>query len=171
MKTTFKILAVLVAMVGFSASSYAQSSATATATGTILTPIAIANAANMNFGNVASSGTAGTVVLPPAASPTRTTTGGVSLPSPVGTISAATFTVTGNGSATYAITLPSTATTVTSGANTMTVDAFTSSPSGTGTLTSGTQTLYVGATLNVGASQAAGEYVSGTAFTVTVNYN
>ncbi|MBV5336700.1 MAG: DUF4402 domain-containing protein, partial [Deltaproteobacteria bacterium] len=35
---------------------------------------------------------------------------------------------------------------------------------------SGTQTLTVGATLNVGANQAAGTYTSG-AFSVTVNYN
>ncbi|HBC79095.1 MAG TPA: hypothetical protein DCZ51_10735, partial [Bacteroidales bacterium] len=70
------------------------------------------------------------------------------------------------------ITLPAAATTITSGANTMTVDTWTSSPSGTGTLSAGgSQALTVGATLNVGASQPAGTYVSGTPFTVTVNYN
>jgi hypothetical protein len=67
--------------------------------------------------------------------------------------------------------LPSTPTTVASGSNTMSVNAFTSNPDGTGTLTGGTQTLKVGATLNVGASQAAGTYTSATPFTVTVNYN
>ena len=59
MKTTFKILAVLVAMVGFSAASYAQSNASAT----IITPISIAVVDHMNFGNVAASGALGTVVL------------------------------------------------------------------------------------------------------------
>jgi hypothetical protein len=53
----------------------------------------------------------------------------------------------------------------------MTVNTFTSTPTPTGTLTGGTETLRVGATLNVGASQPAGTYVSGTPFTVTVNYN
>ncbi len=53
----------------------------------------------------------------------------------------------------------------------MTVDTWTSSPTPTGTLTGGTETLTVGATLNVGASQAAGTYISGTPFDVTVNYN
>jgi len=67
--------------------------------------------------------------------------------------------------------LPPAATTVTSGSDNMTVDAFTSNPDGTGTLTGGTQTLKVGATLNVGANQAAGTYTSATPFTVTVNYN
>lgn len=57
----------------------------------------------------------------------------------------------------------------------MIVDHFTSSPSaanGAGVLNSkGIQTLYVGATLNVAANQTAGLYTSGTAFTVTINYN
>jgi hypothetical protein len=52
----------------------------------------------------------------------------------------------------------------------MTVDTWTSNPSGTGTLTSGTSTLNVGGTLNVGASQVAGVYTASDAFTVTVDY-
>jgi len=87
-----------------------------------------------------------------------------------GTVTAASFTVTGQGAYTYAITLPATVT-LTSGVNTMTATTFTSTPSATGALTAGTQTLNVGATLNVAAAQAAGTYVSGTPFSVTVNYN
>jgi hypothetical protein len=148
----------------------AQVTANATATGTIVTPIAIVNAGNMNFGNVAVSATGGTVILAPAG--TRTITGGVTLPAVPGTVTAAHFDITGTAAYTYAITLPSTATTVTSGANTMLVDAFTSSPSTTGVLdASGKQTIDVGATLNVAGGQAAGIYVSGTPFDVTVNYN
>jgi len=57
----------------------------------------------------------------------------------------------------------------------MTVNTWSSNPSGTGTLTGGTSTLLVGATLNVGASQPAGVYNTANAggsgeFTVTVNY-
>lgn len=148
----------------------AQVTANATATGTIVTPIAITNSGDMNFGNVAVSATGGTVVLAPAG--TRTITGGVTLPAVPGTVTAAHFAITGTANYTYSITLPSTATTVTSGANTMTVDAFTSNPGTTGTLSAaGTQTVDVGATLNVSALQAAGTYVSGTPFDVTVNYN
>ena len=94
------------------------------------------------------------------------------MPATIGTVTAAHFNVTGANNFTYTITLPAVATTVTSGGNTMTVNAFTSTPSGTGTLSgAGAQTIDVGATLNVGISQAAGTYVSGTPFTVTVNYN
>jgi hypothetical protein len=147
-----------------------QETATATATATIVTPISIVKDVDMNFGNVAvQSTTAGTVVLAPAG--TRTRTGGVTLPTTAGTVTAASFTVSGTSGYTYAITLPSTALTITSGANTMTVTTFTSDPSGTGTLTAGEQVVNVGATLNVGAGQPAGTYVSATPFDVTVNYN
>ena len=57
------ILVALLVVVGFSTNAFAQESATATATATIVTPIGITKSADMNFGNVASSGAAGTVVL------------------------------------------------------------------------------------------------------------
>src|SRR5258707_15610441 len=90
--------------------SFAQSTATATATATIVTPISITKTVDMNFGNVAvQASTGGTVVLAPAG--TRTTTGGVTLPVTAGTVTAASFTVNGQGAYTYAITLPSSAVT------------------------------------------------------------
>ena len=164
---------VAIAILGFTAVSFGQSvgvTATATATGTIVTPITITNTQDLNFGNVAVSAVGGTVVLAPAGG--RTLTGGVTLPVVPGTVTAAHFAITGTAGYTYAITLPSTATTVTSGANTMSVNAFTSDPTPTGTLDgSGNQTVNVGATLNVLANQPAGTYVSATPFNVTVNYN
>ena len=170
MKQISKFFSLAIVMIAFTVSTYGQVSATATATATIVTPIAIANAGNMNFGNIAVSAAPGTVILAPAG--TRTTSGGVTLPIIPGTVTQAIFNVTGTPAYTYAITLPSVATTVTSGANTMTVTAFTSTPSGTGTLSgAGAQSINVGATLNVAANQASGTYVSGTPFTVTVNYN
>ena len=81
---------------------------------------------------------------------------------------AAAFDVTGEGASTYSITLPSSAT-LSSGANTMTVDTFNHDAGATPTLSGGSDTFNVGATLNVGATQASGTY-SGT-FSVTVNYN
>lgn len=168
MKTSILILITL--LVGFSITSYSQATATTTATATIVTPISITKTVDMNFGNVAvQAATGGTVILDPAGS--RTSTGGVTLPATTGTVSAASFTINGNSSYTYSITLPSSAVTLTNGAATMTATTFTSTPSATGTLTAGTQTLTVGATLNVGAAQTAGVYVSGTPFNVTVNYN
>ncbi len=170
MKLFSKLFFISVVMLLFASSAFAQVTASATASATIVTPIAITNDVDMNFGNLAVNASVGTVVLTPAG--VRSATGGVSfLAATPGTITAASFTVTGLAAATYSITLPAAALTINSGANSMTVDTWTSSPTPTGTLTGGTETLTVGATLNVGASQAAGTYISGTPFDVTVNYN
>ena len=157
-------------LAGFAVNSFGQASATATSSGTIITPISISKTVDMNFGNAAVNSVAGTVVLTPAG--TRTKTGGVTLPASAGTVTAASFTVSGLANSTYVITLPATPVTLTYNVtNTMTASSFTSSPTPTGTIgVGGSQTLTVGATLNVGASQVAGTYVSA-GFTVTVNYN
>jgi len=168
-----KLLFLLTA--GFITNTFSQATATATVTATIIAPIAIANALDMNFGNVAvqagASGTAGTVVIAPAG--TRTRTAGVTLPSTTGTFTAASFTVGGASGYTYVITIPSTGYIITKATTleTMTVGTFTSSPSSTGTLTGGSETLNIGATLNVGAGQVSGVYTNATGFDVTVNYN
>ena len=165
-----KLSTPVLALIGLTLGSYALAQNTdtkpANANARIITPISLAKTADMNFGDVVASGALGTVILTPAGA--RSTTGGASLGSATG-VTAAAFTVSGQGSATYAITLPA-STSVTSGANSMTVNAFTSNPSGTGALSAGgSQNLTVGGTLNVGASQATGTY-TGT-FNVTVTYN
>ena len=170
MKNRTKLMATALVLIASASTSFAQSTATATATAVIVSPISLTKNVDMNFGNVAvQTAAGGTVVL--ATDGSRTKTGGVTLPNLAGSPTAASFTVDGQGTYTYAITLPSTALTITSGLNTMTVDTFLSTPSATGQLVAGTQTLSVGATLNVGAAQAAGTYVSVTPFSVTVNYN
>ena len=88
-----KIALLLIAIAGFAVMANAQVTGHATVTGTIVTPIAIVNAGDMNFGNVAVSATGGTVVLAPASS--RTKTGGVTLPANPGTVTAAHFNITG----------------------------------------------------------------------------
>jgi hypothetical protein len=128
--------------------------------------ITLTKLTNLQFGDVFTAATAGTVVLSPAGA--RTATGGLTLGnlSPVG---AATFAVTGAANAAYSITLP-VSIVLTGPAGTMTVSPFASSPSGTGLLgATGQQQLNVGATLNVSANQADGDY-SGS-FPVTVAYN
>ncbi len=172
MKNISKIIATAVIAICFSNGSFAQATATAAANATIITPITIVKNVNMDFGNVAvSASLAGTVVLAPAGTRTTGGAGGVTLPVEAGTVAGADFTVSGQGSYTYAITLPSTCT-ISSGSNTMTINAFTSTPSTTGTLSSGgTQDLKVGGTLNVTAAQAAGTYTNSTGVPVTVNYN
>lgn len=164
------LLAIL-AIAAFSNKVNAQATATATATATIVTPIAISKSVDMNFGNIATNTSDGTVMLPPAGD--RIVTGGVTLPAINGTVNAAKFTVTGEGAYTYALTLPKDDTIVITNASAsgkdMKISAFTSDSKGK--LVSGTETFNVGATLNLNASQPAGVYTNATGFNVTVNYN
>jgi hypothetical protein len=165
-----KLLALGLLVFGFVANASAQETATATSSATVVTPISITKTADMNFGNISvQSATGGTVVLSPAS--LRTPTGGVTLPATAGTVTAASFTINGQDGYTYAVTLPTTDVTLSNGAaGTMVANDFTSDPATTGILTGGTQILNVGATLNIAAAQADGDYIS-PAFDVTVNYN
>jgi hypothetical protein len=92
-------------------------------------------------------------------------------------VTPAIFAVLGEPNYAYSITLPVSAvlTNTTSGhSETIIVDNFISSPqvSTGGTIGSnGESTLTVGAQVALNALQASGLYTSGTAFTVTVNYN
>lgn len=167
-----KVLAAAIVLIGYASTTNAQSTATATATATIVTPIAITKNVDMNFGNVAVTSSAGTVVLSPGG--VRTKTGGVTLPAVAGVVTAAKFTVTGEGTYSFAITIPSTDVTLTNttgvGGETMIANSFVCDLGATSSLVGGTKEMFVGATLNVGIAQKAGVYVS-SPFDVTVNYN
>ena len=151
----------------------AGATATAHAYATIITPITLTKTTDMNFGNIVAGTSTGTVVL--VVNATRMSTGGVILPTATpGTITSAKFETKGLANATYAITLPTSINISKNGSNgnnSMIVNGFNSSPASTGGIlsNSGTQNISVGATLNVGANQDAGEY-EGT-FDVTVCYN
>ena len=171
----FKSKAIKLALIAAAAAGTAATvtqalaaSATANATAEVITPIAISKTADLRFGKFAA-GSGGTVVMTAAGS--RSGTGGVVL-STIDAGGAASFDVSGAANATYAITLPGSAATITrvSGTETMSVGTFTSSPSGTGTLSAGgAQTVTVGGTLTVGNAQVVGSY-TGT-FSVSVEYN
>jgi hypothetical protein len=172
MKKLIRLLFIAVVLLAFGTAAFAQVTTTATATATVITPIAISKTTDMNFGTIAVSTALGTVEMLP--DNTRTPSGGVTLPATAGTVTAAAFTVTGLANSTYTITIPLTATTITSVAlDNMTVDTWTSTPTLlNGVLDgAGSEIFYVGATLHVAGSQPAGVYVSGTPFSVTVNYN
>jgi hypothetical protein len=169
MKKLTVVALALVALTFGTTAFAAQNSAigTGTANARIITAISITPGTALNFGDVVPSGAVGTVTVTPAG--VRSSAGGASLGSGAA-VAAGAFTVNGQASATYAITLPAGPATVTSGANSMTVDTFTSSLGATGTLSAGgSQGLSIGATLNVGVNQAAGSY-TGT-YQVTVAYN
>ena len=85
---------------------------------------------------------------------------------------AASFNVTGSPDATYTVTKPVAAITITNGTETMSVDGWTCTASGTQTLSSdntGLGSFKIGGDLHVGAAQAVGQYTG--IFTVTVAYN
>jgi hypothetical protein len=146
----------------------AQSTATATATATIVKPIGINKNVDMDFGNIASNGAIGSVVM--GTDGARTAGAGVTIPAG-STSTAAKFTVSGEGAYTYDLTMPGTITISNSDTTTatMTVSGFTNNA--TNQLTGGIEVFYVGATLNLGASQPAGIYTNSTGFEVLVNYN
>ena len=172
MKRNVLMIVVTAILLGYNSNSFAQSSASASATANIIAPIALVKNIDMNFGNAAVSATAGgAIILGPGG--TRSTAGiGVTLPANSGTVAAANFIVSGAPGYTFAVTLPGSAIISGPGTTTMTVNGFTSIPSATGTLGSGgTQTLAVGATLNIAAAQSPGAYTNTTAIPVTVNYN
>jgi hypothetical protein len=169
MKNLSTLVLLIILLFCISLAGIAQVTATASTSATIIAPIAISKAVDMNFGNIASGAVGGTVVLSPDGS--LSPTGDVTLPLISGTVSAAKFTVTGLSGSTISITLPVGSITLNNLGNTMKVKSFTSNPSLTGTLTGGIQDIFVGATLVVGASQVAGLYFNLSNLFVTVNYN
>lgn len=160
---------------GASGMAMAQSSteSSATTNATVIAPIAISQSASLEFGTIVK-GTAGTVAI--ATNDARTdSAAGLTPGTQVGTVRAASFGITGEGTMTYAITLPADdAVVLATGdgvGNTkqMPLSSFVSNPSGTGTLTAGAQTLLVGATMTLDGSEIAGAYAA--TYSVTVAYN
>jgi hypothetical protein len=163
----------------------AADNASAVASATVYTPIAISKTTDLKFGNILSAVGTGTVAISTTGSPSLTT---VTRPGAnIGPLSAAAFTVTGQATAggnTFGISLEDTIDLSDGSSHTMAVDTFTLkldsttlTPSvGSGATTAsatlaagGSSTLYVGGTLNVGAGQVAGAYTG--SIHVTVAYN
>lgn len=167
--------AVVLGSTGLVGNAYAAS-ATSTATGTVITPIAITAPVVLSFGKF-SSRASGTIKVD--TNNAITVTGGV-LSGTGATATAAKFDVTGDGSNTYSITHSGAAALMKDGLTSVNdmalakVSALTAASGTTGnvtsgTLTSGAQSIYVGGTLTVAASQLAGTYTG--AVTVAVEYN
>ncbi|PXX98336.1 DUF4402 domain-containing protein [Halomonas sp. LBP4] len=168
-------LASVVALGAFGASNSFAADATATATGTVIEPIAITNAGNLNFGQFAR-GDGGSVTV--ATDGTRSTTGPI-LSTTGDTPAAAQFDVTGAADATYSIAWSgdtlltdsvSTETMALEKISDLTAGGATTGEVAVGVLgTGGTQSIYLGGTLTVAALQAAGTYTG--SVTATVEYN
>ncbi|SEG49802.1 DUF4402 domain-containing protein [Algoriphagus boritolerans] len=175
MKNTLKISAILLLVAGMTFSAKAQEAdpvtETATATATIVTPLTLTNAGNMNFGNITATTAGGTVVLAPGGGRTES---GVQLPSTTGTVSAASFEVTGEANYAYTVTLPVTHEITKEGSTeVMALSDFTTSlgETNSGSLVAGAGSFTVGATLTLLANQVSGTYTNASGFTVSVVYN
>jgi len=158
---------VVVASIGFADSSWAvgpSDNASSNARVKVIKPVRITSQADMDFGEVLTSDSAGTVVLG--------TDGGVDVTGGAYVFDdtdaqAAAFRVSGERLEAYNIVLPTTVTLSEIGGETMTLSSF--GHDGSGVLSnSGQEDFNVGATLGVGADQLEGDY-SGS-FTVSVDY-
>jgi hypothetical protein len=146
---------------------FAQATANFTASVTIIQPIGITTTSNMNFANV-DARNGGLITLSP--NNTRNSYGDVKLADD-GSISAASFEVTGEQGYTYTVTVPSDDYVLSNGSESIIINDFTTDFKSDNALAAGSQTINVGATLEVNPNQTPGNYVSQGGLDVTVNYN
>jgi hypothetical protein len=133
--------------------------------------VAKASGGDMSFGTIYTPSVASTLVLSPAASAVLAPSSNLQILSTTGG-TAAHFTVTA-GAGSPKVSWTAGPITLTSGSNTMSLSTLTCSNGTQGapiTLTSGSAEVYIGGTLNIGASQAAGTYVNNNSVVLTVAY-
>ena len=154
--------AAAVAALSFGSAASAATTATATATAEILSTLTVTNTAALDFGQVAVNG-AGTVRITGASSVTCSANLVCT-----GNRRPAAFAVTGTSGVAVSAAVTAASVSLSSGANTMTLNNFDLYFPDGNTLVAGATTFNVGGTLNVGAAQAAGVYNG--SFTVSVEY-
>jgi len=170
-----KVIISVIAIAAFvftaaAADNVANKTVDVTSRARIITPITLANTGTqaLDFGVIAKGTTDATIVVASSAAPSINVFTGDAVVLTSATQTAAKFTVGGESAKTYAITIPSTTQTITSGANHLDITGFTCSNGATGII--GTNDVfYVGGTLSVPAAAIAASY-TGT-FSVTVAYN
>ncbi len=169
-----KLLLSAIVILGFTAVSFGQSQATATANTTLITPISIAKSVDLRFGTIASSNTDGTISITSTSGGTVAVSGGVTQVSG-STTSSAKFTVTGEGNSSISILYPTDPillTNTTGGKiNTLSLAPSIPSSGASAHLGSGTLDIYVGGVLSVPALTVSGVYTNTTDLTLIVNYN
>lgn len=171
MKNFTKLLALALVILGFSANSFGQGSATASsdASAKILSPISISNTVPLNFGTIGPIAAVSTVTV--ATNNNRTGTAFLLSVAPAAV--AGQFLISGTPNAAFSITLPSATTELKlTGQTSMTINSsdWVSDLGLASTIAgNGSRTLSIGATLNIGNMQAAGTYTG--SYEVTVAYN
>lgn len=176
MRNSLRIVAVGAALAAASLATSANAAATATATATaeVLNSLTLTADSALDFGQIAANGGGTVAVNYDNTKVTSSLSSGNPLVS-TGTVAPAAFTVTGSANANVAVTLPTSASTLTwqgtwtgsGSAPTMSLDTF-NGLSAVALNASGTGNFNVGGTLHVGANQYPGTY-SGT-FNVSVEY-
>jgi outer membrane lipoprotein-sorting protein len=171
MKKVTIIIAAIIMIAGFSSKMMAQNEITTNAAAKIVSALTVSNhdGLGLHFGTMTRPTAATTVIVPPTGA--RTDGGNIVLLAQTPTYHAASYDVSGDGTATYHIYLPSADVTINSGANSMIVNTFTSSKgvANNGTLVGGVDAFTVGATLHLVLDQPAGEYIG--TYDVSVAYN
>lgn len=177
MKTIAKLLSaiVLTTSVGGTAFAQASDSESTTSSVRIIQPIALTKVNNLAFGTVVRPASGSSTITISTSSDTPTVDSGTAVLVAGGTRTRASYTVTGEGAQTVAITVPASVV-MTDGSNNITVtltpEATTDTLSGTLGTTggfSGDGTLYVGGSFSISNTTVSGNY-SGT-FSTTVAYN
>jgi len=176
-------LALALGAVVLAGSAWAQSNtATAVATATVVAPLTVSKATDMNFGTfAATTGIASVMKL----STTALTTGSTAKIYTGAALSVAKFDVTGDAARTFSISyegsstqlvsttpvanMPVDWTAVAMSAETAATELSDGSDSLTGTLTAGVAHIFAGGNLTVGAYQPAGIYTGNLVVTVTYN--
>ena len=170
--TRLKQLALAIMLAGMAGTTANADTVNGSAVANVIEPLSITEVNGLDFGTVSGGPAIGTVVMSTAG--VRSTTGDAEI------IAAdpgneADFTINGEPNQAYTLSFSASGTlSDAGGANTMTVDTFTSTHAGT-VPGGGIENFKVGATLNLGANQAAGAYSTGIGagapYTITVNYN
>lgn len=165
----------IVVLLAFASGAQASTSSTS-ATATIVAPLSLGLARDLDFGTIIPGATQGTVSVNPATG-ARTPAGGVTLVNSI--YGAALFNITGTKSKSYTIKFSSGNVTIRNTANTnirMTVNLLTSDlpANGNGTYrgtydATGKASFHVGGTLTVAANQTPGSYTG--IYNVEVNYD
>ena len=138
----------------------------ATADARVIAALILNQTNGINFGDVVAGTAVSTIQIDTNGIPT-VTSGDAQLAG--GTVLAGAYTLSGQISKSYSISLPTLPVTITSGGNTMTVTAFNHNAGGAPALDgAGAGGFNVGATLNMSAGQPAGDY-TGT-WPLIVNY-
>lgn len=158
-----------VAMIAFTTNSFGQEGATGSSTTTVVSAISIAVGNDLAFGDVTENGSGGTITVLAADGATATGASGALPVSGGVTVTAGSFTVTGEADNVFDITLENATASLegVTATNVMEVSGLNTSAA-TGTIGQPSATFYVGGILTLAGGQAIDTY-SGT-YDVTVQY-